>query len=382
MDIRNTFIKKPHPVLLVVILVVSVWLLINATYTPTEDVGTISDAEGATVLEVLSERDRQAGPTGRIIPEQRLLVRTETDEEIEILNDFTPLEPGDRVYINILSPNPDEITTGERYVIQVQKEGGLLWLTALFVLLAIAVSGWKGVRALIGLAFSLAMVFSFILPRILSGADPVITGVVGAVIILLVSIYASHGLNRKSVAALSGIALSLVVVALLAKLSLEGMNFTGFVGEEAFYLGTGSQVINLLGLAIAGIIIAGIGVLDDVAITQASTVFALRSVKKELRGLALFKKAMEVGRDHIAAVINTLVLAYTGAALPLLLLVTQHQFPLDFVVSNERIAEEIARTLVSSSGLLLAVPLTTLIAVWMLPDHIDEEDLEAHMHIH
>src|SRR3989304_635323 len=216
------------------------------------------------------------------------------------------------------SPNQDLIK-GE--VKDISREKGVFVLTALFIILVFATSGWRGFYSLIGLIFSLSVIFVFIVPLILKGLNPIFVGIAGSFLILLVTLYLSHGLTKKSISAFIGIILSLLFTGILANLAVQAMRFTGFSNEGALYLNmeTGSP-FNLVGLLTAGIIIAAIGILDDVAVTQSSTVFSIASANSSLKGMPLYKKAMSVGKDHISAVINTLVLAYTGAALPLALL--------------------------------------------------------------
>ena len=203
-------------------------------------------------------------------------------------------------------------------------------------------------------------------PQILNGAEPISIGVGSAALILVPALYLSYGLNKKSIAAFLGIIIALLFVGVASNYFIGALEFTG-LGEISMFLDMEtSNSINLIGLIIAGIIIAAVGVLDDVAAIQSSVVFSLASANPNLRGLKLFREAMHVGRDHISAVVNTLVLAYTGASLPLILLLSLRGMPVDYFVSIEMVAEEIARTLISSSGLLLAVPLTTVIAVFMV----------------
>jgi uncharacterized membrane protein len=229
----------------------------------------------------------------------------------------------------------------------------------------VIIGGLKGVYSLIGLLFTFAVIFVFLVPQILKGVSPVGVGVASAAIILLPTLYLSYGLNKKSIAAFSGIIISLLAVGLMANYLVDVLQFTG-LSEESMYLDMETVgPINLLGLMVAGIIIAAVGVLDDVAVVQSSVVFSLTKTDPELRGAKLFREAMRVGKDHISAVVNTLVLAYTGASLPLILLLSLQKMSPDYFASTEIVAEEILRTLVSSSGLLLAVPLTTIIAVVM-----------------
>ena len=250
-------------------------------------------------------------------------------------------------------------------MVNISRTKELIILTVLFIILVILTSGFKGFYSLVGLLFSFAVIFSFLVPQILKGVSPVSIGVVSAALILIPTLYLSYGLNKKSIAAFSGIIIALLFVGIASNYFVNVLQFTG-LEETSLYLNMASNnPINLVGLIIAGIIIAAVGVLDDVAAIQSSVVFGLARSNPALRGFKLFKEAMHVGKDHISAVVNTLVLAYTGASLPLVLLLSIQEMPLGYLVSLEMIAEEIARTLISSSGLLLAVPLTTVIATFM-----------------
>lgn len=365
---RLTHFRKPHPIAVGVILILSVCSVLWWAHDASTDAIDISQEHlyKAKVLEVLGEQQVIQSVSGKLGTEQTLKIEIEEKGkryEIEALNDLTPVDEGTLVIVQGLLSSDD----GNFYVVDIVRTRGLTVIAIAFAVLLVAIAGVHGIYALTGLIFSMSVIFNGIIPAILKGYDPVVVGLLGSLLILVVTLYVSHGFNRKSLAALVGIGLTLLVVGLTAQFAVSAMHFTGFSAEEAVYLNLeAGETINLVGLLVAGVIIAAIGILDDVAITQAATVFSLASVDPSLHGIALFRKAMSVGRDHISAVVNTLVLAYTGAALPLILLLTIRQFPLGFVINGEVVAEEIVRTLVSSAGLILAVPLTTLVAVYLV----------------
>lgn len=321
------------------------------------------------VIKILSERDIDKNDIVFIgaEKEQKLLVEiiiNDVPKTITATNSYSAVKAGEKV---MLSASSLEGTDESFMIIDFDRARGLTWLTVFFVLLVFFVTGKKGLNALIGLLFSFAIIISFIFPQILNGRNPITVGITGAILILIVALYVSYGFNKKSLSALLGVTAALIFVSLLANFTVNALHFTGFAGEESGFVKIESKnVINMVGLLIAGIIIAAIGVLDDIAVTQASTVFELHETNPSLGNWELFTKSMKVGRDHISAVINTLVLAYTGASLPLLLLFFLRPLPMTYNISNELIAEEIVRTLVSSSGLVIAVPLTTIIAVWFV----------------
>lgn len=327
----------------------------------------VQDAINGKVLEVLAERETtlDMGSKDKIIKEQDLSVEIKVGQEkkeIIVLNDYKPVAKGDKIFVSGSLFGDSEFS-----VVNISRTKELFLLLVFFIILVILTSGWKGFYSLVGLLFTFAVIFAFMAPQILKGASPVGVGIISAAIILIPVLYLSYGLNKKSISAFLGIILALLFTGIIANYFISTLQFTGFSSELSVYLDMEAvNTINFIGLLIAGIIIAAVGVLDDVAVIQSSVVFSLASANSNLRGLKLFKEAMYVGKDHISAVVNTLVLAYTGASLPLIILLYLRKMPVDYFVSLEMVAEEIARTLISSSGLLLAVPLTTIIATMMV----------------
>ena len=360
-DPHNHASGKPNKYVVLVILIVS---LAGLFYSFSKPVA--KDVVNGIVKNVLSERETTLDVTGksRIVKEQDLLVEVEIEKEkkeINVLNDYKPVSEGDKIFVR-----KSLFGDSEWSIVDISRTKVLTLLFAFFIILVILTSGLKGFYSLIGLLFSFSVIFAFMVPQILNGAEPISIGVGSAALILVPALYLSYGLNKKSIAAFLGIIIALLFVGVASNYFIGALEFTG-LGEISMFLDMEtSNSINLIGLIIAGIIIAAVGVLDDVAAIQSSVVFSLASANPNLRGLKLFREAMHVGRDHISAVVNTLVLAYTGASLPLILLLSLRGMPVDYFVSIEMVAEEIARTLISSSGLLLAVPLTTVIAVFMV----------------
>ncbi|MHB0859433.1 MAG: YibE/F family protein, partial [Anaerolineae bacterium] len=275
-----------------------------------------------------------------------------------------PLRAGDRIFL-FESQGPD----GEPryYVAGRDRSGYLLWIALFFVFLVILVGRARGVRALVGMALSFGVIFAFILPRLAQGQDPVVVAIAGAAIALPPSYLLAHGLNRKTGVALLGSLCALVVTGLLAVLFVRFTHLTGLASEEAGFLqGQSAQPMDLRALLLAGIIIGVLGVLDDITVAQAALVEQLRGANDALGWRQLYARAMAVGQDHIASMVNTLVLVYAGAALPLLLLLVDRNLPILYVLSHEVLAEEIVRVLVTSSGLVAAVPVTTLLAALVM----------------
>lgn len=243
----------------------------------------------------------------------------------------------------------------------------LYWLFFIFVGLTVLIGRKRGLAALIGMAISFLIIFSFILPLIAKGNDPILIAITASLGIIPVTFYLSHGVNKKTTMAVIGTIIALVLTGILATIFVEAAKLTGFASEEAGFLEAAHQgVINMKGLLLAGIIIGVLGILDDITISQAAIVQQLKETAPNISFTKLYSRAMDIGQDHIASVVNTLILVYTGAALPLLLLFTNNPLPFSEVINYEIIAEEIIRTLVASIGLILAVPITTFLAAYFL----------------
>jgi uncharacterized membrane protein len=238
-------------------------------------------------------------------------------------------------------------------------------LGLVFALAVVAAAGWRGLRALLALALTLAVVIRVLIPLIVQGVPPIPVAVVLGTAITILTIGLTEGFSRTSVAAILGTAGALALTALLAAAAVAALAFSNAVGSELIYLQTpAGNGLDLRGLLLAAFIFGAIGVLDDVTVTQAATVEGL-AAHADLRGRRLFTSAFDVGRSHIAATVNTLFLAYLGASLPLMVLFVVSQQPAGLVVNGELVAIEIVRTLIGSLGIVAAVPLTTLIAVWL-----------------
>jgi len=266
-------------------------------------------------------------------------------------------EEGDEVVVLKSSDGKKEIYQINGYV----RRFSLFWLFLVFAVLVIVISRMQGVFSLLSMVFSFLVIFKFILPKILVGWDPVLTAIVGAMMIIPVTFYLSHGFNPKTTTAIIGTVISLIMVGVLAKWFVGFANLTGYNEEIGFLQVGGFELVNSQGLFLAGIIIGVLGVLDDITVSQAAFVYQLKRTKIGGNFKELYSRAMSVGRDHIASMVNTLVLVYTGASLPLLLLFILNP-DLNQILNYELVAEEVVRTLVGSIGLVLAVPITTFLA--------------------
>lgn len=366
--------------LLVVILAVLVVLAVAIVIAGPQFGGQDSSSQGplepgetetmpAQVVEILEEGTVELGE-GNTQPYQRLKVRVEAGsmagQEIVVeqgnatfISQERLFEPGDRVFLERAAGLEED----RFYISDAIRLGPLLFIVVFFITLVVVVGRWKGLRSLGGTLFSLTVIFSFVLPQIVAGRDPVGVSIVGSVLLLSVSTYLTYGINLKAHAAVAGMALSLALTGGLAWLFVSWTRLTGLGMEESSFLimEFGSD-IELRGLILGGIIIGSLGVLDDICVGQASAVFELVRANRELGWFELFRRSLNIGTDHIAAMVNTLLLAYVGGAMPLMLAFTIYQEPLLRRINREPIAEEIVRTLAGSSGLVLAVPITGLIA--------------------
>jgi uncharacterized membrane protein len=235
-------------------------------------------------------------------------------------------------------------------------------LAGIFAVAVIVVGRLRGVMALIALVISFAVLTLFILPAILRGDNPLLVAVIGGSAIMLIALYLSHGLNARTSVAVIGTLCSLFLIGILGSGFISWTHLTGNTDDQTGLIHALYPGIDMRGLLLAGIIIGALGVLDDVTVTQTSAVWELRDADPTASWRKLYLAGMRIGRDHIASVVNTLVLAYAGAALPLLLLFSVARSGVLQVAGSELVAQEIVRTLVGSIGLVASVPLTTALA--------------------
>jgi uncharacterized membrane protein len=258
----------------------------------------------------------------------------------------------------------------------------LLWLGIAFGVLLLATGRLHGLRALLGLAASLVIVLKFVIPSILHGNSAVAVALTGSLAVLLVMIPLCYGLRAKAIAAWLGTALSLLLAVGLASLFTHLAHLSGASSDEAVFLSSTDNKISLQGLLLAGMVVGALGVLVDLTVSQASTVIALRRANPALGFGGLFRGALEVGHDHIAATVNTLVFAYAGAALPVLLIFSIGGTPFTDAVNSESVAEEIVAALIGSIGLIASMPITTALAAVLAPRMSDRQLRAEHAHAH
>jgi uncharacterized membrane protein len=314
---------------------------------------------------------RCPGPTAQRC--RRLTARIEDgrDKDRRVTLDLGPVEltpslqTGDRIRVQ---------PTGSGYgYADVDRHVPMIWLAIALAVLAVLVARWRGLLALVGVAISVVLVVTFLVPAILAGSDPVLTSLVAALAVMFVTLLLTYGPGAQSLAAALGIGLSLLLAAIVGHAAVAAAHLDGRTGE----LPISGLGVSLQGIVLAGMVIGVLGVLTDMAVSQASAVTALREANPALGPRALYRGAFAVGRDHLAATIHTLVLAYVGAALPLILVLRDSHVGFGDAVNGQIVAEPIIATLVGAIALVAAVPLTTALAA-ILVARVPAAALDAH----
>jgi len=277
--------------------------------------------------------------------------------------DVPELAPGDEVVLLDVPTSPDPY----RYSFSdFQRETPMLWLAGAFVVVVVAFGRWQGVRALLGLAASVAVLVAFLVPALLRDEPAVQVALAATVVVAFLALYLAHGPNLATTVALAGTLLSLALTSALAFGVAAATQLSGLADDRARTLRVTAEALDLRGLLVAGIVVGALGVLDDVTVSQVSLVNALRRANPGLPPRMLYREALQVGRDHVASTVNTLVLAYAGASLPLLLFFAQGDQPVGRLLTSEVVAVEVVRMLVGSIGLVASVPITTALAAYVL----------------
>jgi uncharacterized membrane protein len=273
------------------------------------------------------------------------------------------LHVGDRI---VAGRSADDSGVASYYFADFQRRVPLFALAVLFTVAVVVLGRRRGLAALISLVISLGILVKFVLPAILAGKSPLAVAVVGAAAVMFVALYLTHGVNPQTTTAVLGTLVSLALICVLGALFVRLSHFTGLATEEAGFLQLSAGSVNLQGLLLGGLVIGSLGVLDDVTVTQASAVWQLHEANPSAGAKSLYRSALEIGRDHIASTVNTLVLAYAGASLPLLVLFVIAGPRFSDVITSETVAEEVVRTLVGSIGLVASVPVTTALAAFVV----------------
>ncbi|WP_142060242.1 YibE/F family protein [Pseudarthrobacter sp. B4EP4b] len=276
------------------------------------------------------------------------------------------VKPGDQIrYLNLSSAQGASASQGSPAYIFVDfvRTLPIVLLALLYAAVVIAVARWRGLRALIGLVGAYFVLASFMLPGLVEGKPPLLLALVGSTVIMIGVLYFAHGFSARTSTALLGTIFGLAITALLAAWATGAANLAGVGNHDATTLMNTSANISISGVILCGLIISGLGVLNDVTITQSSAVWELYELAPQSSARKLFTSAMRIGRDHIASTVYTIAFAYAGAALPILIIVMLYDRPLADTLTSAELSEEVIRTLVGSIGLVLAIPVTTLIAV-------------------
>jgi uncharacterized membrane protein len=308
-------------------------------------------------------------------------------------DEATPrLSPGDRIEVTpnaealgnvpaeaLAGADPSQAPYG---FVDFQRHRPLIVFALLLAACVVVFGRRVGVLSLFGVVAGLFLITKFVVPAILEGSSPFLVALIGSFAAMYLTIVPLYGIGAKSLAALLGTAVSLAAIALLALIAVHTAHISGTAGEDATLVrGLSEGRISLQGLVLAGMLIGALGVLNDVTISQASTVLALRRGDPGEGANALYRRAIGVGRDHLGATVNTLVFAYAGAALPLLLIFTTGDVSFGDAINREVVATAIVAALVGSIGLIAAVPLTTGAAA-LLASHLPQETLPAETHVH
>ena len=333
------------------------------------------------VLEVVSSEERTVPGTQTATPVQTIDVEVLDGpfdgDIITIENDFLALDEGDRFYFNYNV----YLDGSESYAVtNIDRRGPLMVFVGLFAFAVIALGGWQGVRSLVALGVSFLAIFYVLLPGLLAGYNPLLLSFLVAAGILFGAIFFTHGFNRESAVAYGGTMLAVGLTGILAIIAVNATELSGFASDESVYLNFNTNgLLDFTGLLLGAIIVGVLGVLDDIAVTQAAVVVELYNSNSKLSPREVYKRALRVGREHVGALVNTLVLAYAGASLPLLMYF--YLAPVGFwsLINSELFATEIIRAVVGSIGLIMTVPIVTGLAVWYLKDY---ESKHSHGHSH
>ncbi len=330
----------------------------------------------AQVLEVIETSQEQVA--GQSAPYQLLKLSVSRPQQETTINlkhggipttKFQEYQVGDQVFIRFnqsLSKLDLEqnLTSRQAQITGLVRSSTVLIIVAIFLLLVIAINGKQGLQSILSLVLSFAVIVKIVLPALLNQVNPMLVATLLTVVMIPITFYLSHGWQKKTHMAVIATILSLVVSTLLATTFINTTHLTGLASEEAGFLQVEeAQTIDIRGLLLAGIMIGLLGTLDDITVTQAGLVTTLKRNRPDLTAKQLYREAIKVGKDHMTSMVNTLVLVYAGASLPLLLLFIDNPHPFNYVLSQELVVEEIVRTMVSSIGLIIAAPLTTILAV-------------------
>lgn len=344
---------------------------ITLAQTPPPFIAPKQDFFKATVIEIVDHGEKEIEGKKNYFQTLRIKINDGTEK-----GKFTIVENGKNFQITkdqlltknqsiiiAKTTNPDGKTAYSIY--DIYRLDSISILVVVFFLLVLFIAGKKGLGSIMGMILSLGVITFYIMPNILKGADPLNTTLIGSIFILITTGYLAHGISKKTTIALFSTFISLILTVLFASLAINFSHLTGLGSEDAVALQFGpTAIINLKGLFLSGVIIGTLGALNDITTTQAATVYELKMANPKLKLINLFEKGISVGKEHAASLVNTLVLAYAGSALGvfIFLILNPANIPYWVIINNETLTDEIVKAIAGSSGLLLSVPIVTLIA--------------------
>jgi uncharacterized membrane protein len=324
------------------------------------------------VLEVISQERKNIPGLDTKTDYQKIRVKIlegiEEGKEVVVENDYLNLEKGDVFYLAHTTNSVDG--TDQYAVLDPYRLPAILFFVGLFILCVVLFGGIQGIRGLLSLIGSLLLIIYLLLPAVLHGYSPIAVTIATSSLIIILGSYITHGFNKTTTAAVFGMIVTVIITGLLAYFAVKYTRLSGFESEESVYLNLNTNgLIDFSGLLLSGIMIGLLGILYDVGIGQAVSVEELYKIGPHLPKSVIYKRALRIGREHIGALVNTLAIAYVGASLPLLLLFYSYKMNILLVLNKEVFAAEIIRAMIGSIGLVLAVPISTFIAVFMLVKH-------------
>ena len=360
------------------------------TVPPETSTATLINNQGtykAKVLQILGQHEETFPNSEVLVTVQNLRIQVISgdtpDRVIELVNDFRPMQVGNKFWGQYVTDNSGKTI----YVVADQDRSQVLWFLGLFFIIMVITFGrMQGLRSLVSLGLSFGFIIYVLLPLLLQGFSPIPVALVSGIVILSLAIILTHGYNRISLVALAGTSVTVLVTGVLAYAVTHAGAISGLASHESIYLNfnTGGK-LDFVGLYLASVIIGMLGVLDDIAITQVAVVREMYALHPEMSVKRVYDHALRVGKEHVGALVNTLVLAYVGVALPTLLYFSQSTAPLGQIINQELFVTEIIRTVVGSAGLIMTVPLTTIMAAWLLHHTRGkklEPDEQGHAHAH
>lgn len=365
--------------------------LFNFTLIPSlsfaQNVALVADTETfekARVVQILEQGTTTIAGTDTVGQTQTIEIEVISGKEkgrtATFQNDYIQLKEGEVFYVRHQSNHLDSSdywSVSDPYRLDV-----LLWLTVTFIMLILIFGGIQGVRGLASLIGSFFLIFYLLIPGIYGGYNAILVSIGVASLIIIVGSYLTHGFNKTTTAAVIGMIITVIITGLAAYYVVHTGNLSGYSSEEATYLTLDTRgAISMVGLLFGGIMIGLLGVLYDIAIGQAIAIEELCRAGKHMTRKEIYKRGIRIGREHIGALVNTLAIAYVGVSLPLLLLIQSSTAGTLFILNSEIFATEIVRILIGSIGLVLAVPITTYTASYMLWGK-NFEVRESHQHKH